>query len=226
MLFVAGTDEGREFAIRCYRWSLEQWRLEVESDLLMFRSMGDVVPIRVLTDLPRDRCLAIGLALANQSEGARLLGERASKEDETLQRWYAGQYLAESWAWVCQESRPKLSPQAKRKLWELVREAVEPVLGNKPERVEVAAWRYKTVVGRWNIFTTISIGAGPGWHLSYEHDLYRELPVARMLSILSCMSLFQMTQWRLESADDLSAAARGLAVACGRFLHAEPSVLW
>jgi hypothetical protein len=186
--------------------------------------MGNLGPARPFKDLPPDRIIAIGRALTRGSKGAKFLGEKASESEQDLIGWFRGERFGAMFERVAQRNKFKLSPAGRRRLWELVRKALDPVLGGVPERNSYSTWEYRTDIGHWAIYTEVELHSGGDWHLTYSHTVCGELAAAKFVSLLSCMGLHSQTLWTLESEDTFPASAQGIALACDRFLHGEPRI--
>jgi hypothetical protein len=236
-------EEGREFAIRYYRWALDQWPDEIEHGFPMFRGIGgeeSATELRILRRLePQDR-LALGRALVkwHHSDAVAFLGERLSQSEERQVQWHNQERMAVGrryilsggltsggpWAPVMTHDRP---PQARRALLKEVRRAVEPILGPAFYHPEPSDWRYRTRVGRWAVVTFIRFGLT--YDLSYCHDIRfgdESDSMCRRLSAGEWMGLTSSdTGWVLSSPDDIPGAAAALASFCRRFLEAAPELL-
>jgi hypothetical protein len=238
-------EAGREFAVRYYRWAVEQWRAEVLEDLPTLRSITCVpaLDLHAFEPLaPSDR-LAVGLAFAkrNNREAMAVLGETLLPEDKLLikehlqrsnaelYRWMWGGFRAgdprDAWHHTMTARRPA---RAVAELRKEVRKAVEPVLGSDVFRFDPNSWRYRTQVGRWALLTEIFFRTDQD--LAYSHDIRFGNESESMCRCISAMDWLvgtgkPLTGWTLSSANDIPAVVASLASVCRRFVEAAPALL-
>jgi hypothetical protein len=240
-------EDGREFAIRYYRWALQQWRLEVDQDFRTLRSIAGPISanaVRAFEHLERDERLSVGFALVKHLNKAALcvLGEEFTLSDERLVKMHfqrtSDQLDRQMWAmdragnprdpWHPSMTRHRPATAA-ASLRKGVHRALEPVLGQDLYRFDPCRWRYRTPVGRWTILTEVFFRVGVG-DLAYSHEIRfgnEAESMCRFISVLEWLGVSSAatTDWVLSSSEEIPTVAETLATLCQRFVEAALELL-
>lgn len=238
---------GREFAIRYYRWALDQWPSEVAAGFPMLQGISGIGGVEMSVDLeilrkmdPIGR-LALGHALvrAGHNDALSFLGERLSQDDERLVSQFNGQreealtdfLMSAAWtrggAWAASRVRGRPA-EAQSAIRKQVRELLEPILGRVGKRLGRDDWRYRTPVGEWTIETCVgfSMNTCDLWYSHHVKFGEETNPMCSFLSAEEWMGLNASgTGWVLSSSEDIPSAATALASLCQRCLAAAPALL-
>jgi hypothetical protein len=225
-----------EFAIRYYRWSLDDARRELRENFPLLRAVKSSLVIRAIAYLEsladRDRlCGATALVKRSHRRAVELAGDSWGAEDEAIDRDYrnAGRIPRPDEEW----SRPaRLDEADKLKLdrgqfLSAVKAEPTPVLGTGEPFSTKHEWRYATPLGPWTLETFIDVGA-TAHQLAYSHAIRAAAPRPLREGVSLCGWLGiggGHTTWNQLTQVDAAAAAQSLARICAHFVQAVPTLV-
>jgi hypothetical protein len=227
-----------EFEERFFRWSILQWRNELDSDFLLLKSIKDpyiMFFLERLKKLPENERWIFVKALTKWGRDKDTLircGEHLTEIDEKYIKSYLDMVHGfTSGIILTYEEKVKYAEEAikkinRKKFKKYLTKALEPIFGNNYEPCGRGEWRYRTLVGPWKIFTYIDIG-GTYHQLCYDHCISANdhTNFAESLSILRWLGLASQTNWIGLSDDDIESTANEFAKIVEHFIKAAPKLL-
>jgi len=240
-------EEGREFAVRYYRWSLEQISNEVRNGLPTLRLFRGPLPDASLAAFERWKVWErkdVGRALVRRhhKDALGILGEQltpleeelansqSQRESTLVKRYLMGGFASgnprDPWHHTMSAKRPS---EARRRLRKEVEGSVELVAGTDLYRFNPRRWRYRTPVGRWVVLTELYY-FGRLYDLAYAHEIRfgkEAVSMCRFISALDWLGFSSAPEsgWLLSSPEEIPPVAACLADLCRQFLEAAPSLL-
>jgi hypothetical protein len=225
-------DAKREFAIRYYRWALEQWRLEIDGGFPLLRAIRHsscAEILEIMSTMSRSERLKMAEILTKwfHPDAVKALGQTLTPEErEMFEHWRhvrARLYRESAEYAACAKPRQKkIAP-----LRAAIKELVAPVIGKEVEAYRGVLYQYELLIGRWTVVTRVDF-TGRADDFVYDHVI-RSSADSRELCRVSATSWFGicggMTAWVGLSDEDIPNAAATLAVVCRRFLDAAPRLL-
>jgi hypothetical protein len=220
---VAHQTAADEFAVRYYRWALEDFRREIDADFPLIGPIKGSLAIRAVAYLrspglgDRHR-VATALVKRVHTRAVDLMGdawgvsERALADDfpsimRTPRREDEGYRRARGE----DPASVKVSPA---QLLAAVKRELTPVLGSEGEPFSTKyEWRYTTPVGPWTLVTLVDVG-GSTHQLAYQHSLRasERSCLKEGVSVLSWLGIGGgHTQWNQLRGSDIESAAASLA---------------
>ena len=222
---------GNQFTVAFYRWALEDFRREIREGFPFLRRIKQRYllfrQLPAIESLPPDdqQQLASALVKRFHAGAARSVGETISAEEWRVYDWYMSDIA---------RIRPeefRLDPQMlskvnRKQFAALLKEELEPVLGDDVEPFGQNVWRYWTPIRDLTILTYVDVG-GQYHQLMYSQALTtRGTPYTPTgTSILAWLGISSQTMWNLLTDSDTSETAKSLALLCSHFMHAVPSLL-
>jgi len=227
------TEESHKFELAYYRWALDQWSQEVESELPLLRAVNSYRArflVQMLEPLPQERQIQIGrlLGMSCHIQAARELEPPLQPEEREL----IERINADSWKMYDREAWTRLARKMPNPaVWPLLKKEargpIEEVLGTKRERLGRNSWYYRTPVGRWSIGTEIAFGSG-GCDMHCAHDIdpigAGGARLAYELGVMSCLGV-SGNKWDCLSEEDVPNAVAGLVLVSRRFIESAPAFL-
>lgn len=224
-----------QFAVRYYRWALEDFRREVREGLPLLRTIKGSFAVRAVTYMDSfggDQLrLATALVKRAHPKALTLVGESPSPEEEALIAGYDnGTRLRtreeDEYNAALLADAPRLKINRGRFL-SVIKEQLAPVFGNEGEPFSTKdEWRYQTGIGEWTVQTYIDVG-GSVHQLAYSHAIraaeHRYLN--ENVSIFRWLGIGGQTSWNLLTDADTSAAALSISRVCAHFVRAAPDLL-
>jgi hypothetical protein len=231
---MAPLEDEREFRVRCYRWALEQSRLEVERGFPLLRGITgprcrDILEIVERAD-PRERHQILQtLTKMAHREAREALGEAVSPDETAifqrtidLRRVAADRRRRKGGFDLFASLWPRRIPRAP------IRNTIQPVLGKAAEVYRDRLYSFEAVIGRWLIVTEVYIEDKDG-EMWYRHNIRshadRSQHLVGNISIALWLGVSGQTQWADLRGENVVAAAESLAAVCSRFLEAAPHLL-
>lgn len=207
-----------EFALAYYRFGLDEWKVELASDLSRLRRIRGSFADRALSvfgelDAEARRSLATGLVHRGHRLAVERLGlELGPGEAEALRLWDEG-LLAENG--VAGSALPVPSRLRKAQLAKNIRSRLAP-FGEVEEMGSTLSWRHRAQHGRFTVLTYVDL-AGRVWDLAYHHNvLLGETRIHRFASLFTWLGIGP-TKWSLGSQEDGIRAAEVLEELCQHF---------
>jgi hypothetical protein len=226
-----------EFAVRYYRWALEDSQREVKEGFPFLHRIKGTASLRLLAameSLQQEEQTHFSVALVKRFHlrALKLLNEHLTAEENELCRDYVSSILIP----IPEEQEIERRIKAgtfhlrvnRKNLATLIKKELEPVLGNPSEIWGPREWWYMTSFGSWNVRTNVHMSEGHFYQLNYHHSIH---PVDSMyelenwMSVLSWLGITSMTNWDLLTDADIPEAAETLAQLCSHFIQAVPSLL-
>ena len=226
-----------EFAIRYYRWALEDSGREVREGFARLRSIRSAIAIRAveylssLSDSERRR-LAAALVKRNHRRALELAGEPISADEaamiEAFRQAMRNPSAGEEAYRRAVMTAPAQAQVNRGALLAAVTDGVGRALGGAGERFSTAhEWKFTTAIGPWTMITLVDVG-GTAHQLAYQQSIRADERryLQEGISILSWLGIGGgHTTWdRLTDADTASAAA-SLARVVADFAGAAPALL-
>jgi hypothetical protein len=232
---MVDTKEQDEFAVNYYRWSLDQWKGEIETNYSFLKASRNAEAQRVigiLEPLANTQAMQFARALLKRTHrrAVTVLGELPAADETALLQKLDDKRRSEMFRQqLLGTLRPKsekslTAPKRRLILNELTR-SLSPILG-PPKRDSGNGYFVQTPVGNWRLKTILDIGGN--FDLAYYHDI----PVgtapghflARLISALSWFGINQ-TSWAGLTEEQIPGMADFVAQAARRFLDAAPNLL-
>jgi hypothetical protein len=225
-----------EFAIRYYRWALEDFRREIAQDFPLLRPIKDSLAIRLTGHMQ-------SLDAGERGRLATALVKRAHKRavELTGDPWGAEEGpLVERYRTISRIPRPEEEayrralfddPQSLKlnrgALLAHVKRALAPVLGEGAPFSTEHEWRYAMPIGAWTLSTFVDVG-GSTHQLSYGHAIHsgdRRI-LKEGISVLSWLGIGGAhTQWNQLTSADIESGAAALSRVCRHFVDVGPELL-
>ena len=226
------TDEQREFAIRYYRWALEQWRSEIDGGFPILRGIRDsscTGTLEIMKTQSRDERLEMARTLTKRRhpEAVAALGDTFSTEEQRLfEHW---RHLRATLYWESAEYAAVGQPRKKRiaPLRAAIRQVVAPVVGKEVDCCHGVLYRYETRIGRWTVATRIDFTDRQA-DIIYDHLIRLSEDSRRFagpISVEKWFGISGVSEWRGLSDEEIPEAVANLALVCRRFLEAAPYLL-
>jgi hypothetical protein len=225
-----------EFAVRYYRWALDDARREVRGNFPLLRTVKSGLVMRALAyfeSLPDDERLRAATALVKRAHrgAVELTGDLRGAEDEAIDRdyWRAARIARpdeESYRQALLHEPHKLTIDRGRFLG-AVKAQLGPVLGAGTPFSTKHEWRYDTSFGPWTLMTLIDVG-GSGHQLAYSHTLRvsASRPLREGVSLCGWLGIGGAhTTWNQLTQADTADAARSLARVCAHFVQVVPALV-
>lgn len=214
----------RAFAVRYYRWALDDARREVEKDFPRIRGVKGKMAFRALTfleSLSQKQRHAAARALVRRfhSEGMAGSGESMTVEDDDwVSKWLAAARI-ESLLEFQPRDRPSRSLFRKAVLQQL-----GPILSSEFQKHSSTTGVFRTQIGPWTLVTTVGFGARPFYFQHVWMGPRATLgPVTG--SLLARLGITGQTTWDLLGAGNEEEAAFALASDCTAYLQTLPELL-
>jgi len=232
----------KEFALKFYRWALEDAQREFSSGFPFLSRLKSSTAVDFLTFAerlsPSERdVLQVCMVKRFHEEGAFLAGDKLSPEEGKLIERFLKRNVECSGSlgpvMVLSHSEAKrakeLASESKKyeiergKLRAVLKEKLGPaVVGHMETREKTSTeWRYSTSVGKWQVHTAVDTGARV-FQLSYS-QMVSLRPDARLIehaSILSWLGIAGQTYWNLLTDADVPEAAELLTDLSAHFIGA------
>ena len=225
-----------EFAVRYYRWSLEDCRRETRENFPLLRTVKSSLAIRALAHLESftgDDRLRVATALVRRChrKALEITGESWSAHDEEIQQAYmrAARIPRPEEEWYRQAllHDPDKLTLNRGGFLAAVKEQLTPVLGSGEPFSTTHEWRYDTPIGPWTLVTFVDVG-GTAHQLAYDQRIrgVGPRPLKEGISVCGWLGIGGgHTQWSQLTEADTQAAARDLARICAHFLRAAPDLV-
>jgi hypothetical protein len=225
-----------EFAVRYYQWAMEDFSREMREGLPLLRKIKGSASLRLVTlmeSLGQDEQLLLssGLVKRFHRRATELLNEPLTAEEDRLCQDYASSIVTPVPAEGETERRIRagIARRVNRdRLAALSKKELEPILGNPSDVWRPREWWYETPIDGWNVRTNVHTYGGYSYQLNYHHRIHPSGSVYELenwISVLSWLGITSMTNWDLLTDQDMSQAARTLALVCSHFIQAAPSLL-
>lgn len=216
----------REFAIRLYRWSLEEWEREFGNGFTLLQQVrGNAASktIDILRSLCDDERRRLTQAFAKRfhKQACADLGEGLAEDEMHLLRW------ADSVRVLSLDHQPPVLADKSLRKAIVARLKSELAFLGRPEPIgRPAEWRYVTGSGAWRIVTELE-AVGQFGDCSYSHSIETlgGTPVSQYLSLLSWLGVSSQSKWRVSDQQDVTTAAVAVGNLCRHFLDAAPRLL-
>ena len=225
-----------EFAVRYYRWALDDARREVGDNFPLLRAVKSGLVTRAIAyfeSLPNDERLRAATALVKRSHrrAVELTGDPRDAEDEAIERdyWRAARIARpeeEAYRQALLHEPDTLTIDRGRFL-AAVKAQLAPVLGAGEPFSTKHEWRYDTSFDPWTLVTLIDVG-GSGHQLAYSHTLRAAAsrPLREGVSLCGWLGIGGAhTTWNQLTPADTAGAARALARVCAHFVLAVPALV-
>lgn len=230
-------DDARdEFAVRYYRWALDDARREVHEDFPLLRSVRSALPIRVVAYLESftgDDRLRVATSLVKRSHrrAIELTAGSWGAEDERIDQDYRSAARVrrpeEEWRNQALLHDPDKLKLNRGRFLAAVKAELVPVLGPGEPFSTKHEWRYDTPLGPWTLATFIDAG-GSLHQLSYTQTI-RVDPRRVLKEGLSICGWLGIggghTTWSQLTEADTPPAAESIARVCAHFLRAAPALV-
>jgi hypothetical protein len=213
----------QEFAIRYYRWAVQDTRAEMEAGFPLISRLGTESAEFYLSLMSRldssDRDLLMSAFLKSyHQEAVSLLGEEITADEEDMLGW-ANRQRGEMFGAL---SPPRIRS---RKLRSMLKSELQQRLSPPPESTMVGPkpkiYRFMSTVGPWVVQTWLDCRLWP----NYSHFIYgKGRPLAGGLSIESWMGISGVTSWP-NGPKSAAEIVTPMADAIERFIKAAPSLL-
>ena len=220
-----------EFRRRLYRWSLQEWRREIDNGFPLLRLVSDS-SVRIVLEMmgQRDRegqlVLADALTKAANYPWLDEWGESYSEQERALaearhEAWWGAKQ--KEWLGMAPGTRPKALRPAK--IISLTREPLERALMAPCEKWE-DGWLFKTPLGKWTLRTLILMEPMERY-IQVLHRVWASgSDVIRVFEgggFPACLGAGALWEYRTEA--DLPAMGEGIGTGCAHFLQAMPALL-
>lgn len=225
-----------EFAVRYYRWALDDARREVREDFPLLRTVRSSLPIRAIAHLesfPADARLAVALALVKRfhRQAVELSGDAWGADEERIDAEYREAARVprpeEEWHRHALLHDPARLRIDRRRFLTAVQAELAPVLGPGEPFSSKHEWRYETPMGAWTLTTLVDVG-GSVHQLAYTQTIHAAAPrpLKQGVSICGWLGIGGgHTTWNQLTETDTPAAARSLARICAHFLPAASAMV-
>jgi hypothetical protein len=225
-----------EFAVRYYRWALDDARREVHENFPLLRAVKSGLIMRALAyfeSLPDDERIRAAMALVKRSHrrAVEFAGDSWGAADEAVDRDYGtaartARPEEESYRRALLHSPDTLTIDRGRFL-AAVKAELASVLGAGEPFSTKHEWRYDTPFGPWTLVTLIDVGGG-AHQLAYSHALQASVSKRLREGVSLCGWLGLgggHTTWNRLTPPDTAEAARSLARVCAHFAQAVPPLV-
>jgi hypothetical protein len=216
------------FAVWYYRWSVSEFEMEIDSNLLGLRAMSEfsssaAIAVRVLERLSNQdrRSLALALLRRSHAEAAQQLEDRATpSEADWLERWrelsraerFAGGFHLEA-------HRPNAGA-----LRAAVRRELDPILGERTPPSSGKGLGYRKALGSWSLETDLDMG-GRSFQLAFSQLVSRHGAVVKSgIGPLESLGISNSTFDRISAGQEVCFAEH-LGDFVRRFLSASVALL-
>jgi len=243
-----------EFAVRYYRWALDDIHREVREGFPLLRSIKSSLPMRAVAFLESfsdDDRLRAATALVKRfhPRAIELTGDSFGAAEREVDEGYRAAARIprpeEEWYRQAMLNNPAELRIDRRRFLSAVKAELAPVLGaGEPFSTD---WRYDTPLGPWTLTTLVDVG-GSVHQLMYTQTIVHSRasaggapapqrpaagaagaaaprPLKEGLSACAWLGIAGQTDWNRLVESDTPAAARSLARVCAHFLEALPALL-
>ncbi len=228
-------DAADEFAVRYYRWALDDAVREVREGFPLVRAVTAGLAIRAVAHLESftgDRRLAVAAALVKRGHrrGVELAGDSwGPAEDQIGQDYVQAVRIARPEEEVYRRallSDPGTLTIERSRFLQAIRGELGPILGSGEPFSTPHEWRYDTPLGPWTLVTLVDVG-GRQHQLAYTQTIRATIahPLREGISLWQWLGLGGQTMWNQLVEGNTPAAARSLARICAHFLRAAPSLV-
>jgi hypothetical protein len=213
-----------EFALRYYRWALQDARRELAQNFATIRAIPNLKTrwfLQFAQNLSAADVATFCEALVRRAhaKAAQFLGEPPSGRESAL----LDRFLHQP-----RDSHPRqLAPAAgaisKAQLRKLLRAALAPHLG-AADNARAAEWSYAFPCGSWTIRTNLDTGGSRQFGYWHTIEAHEQVLLADQISFLGWLGL-SSTDWRYLTEPEVPPAVDALVALCRRFLGAAPELL-
>jgi hypothetical protein len=198
-----------EFAVRYYRWALQESRREVAHEFPLLRKMGNHDADRFLSlmnSMPKEQRFSLAAALVKRShipKGIQGTGEQLSSDDQkAVEKWRQAFLVAtpKERAIAQQKEAGEWIQLKRKKLASLIERELQPILGEPevtPWPRSSEGWSYRSEVHGWKIGTNVDLG-GKFHQLGYAHHIHGPRPAEPIRSKSHWISQMPYAQMILE----------------------------
>lgn len=219
-----------EFAVRYYRWALEDARREVSEGFRLVRSIKDALAMRTVAYLER-------LSLIEQIEllsalikrfhprAVELTSERMSLREEGLMKAKDDAILSLHLPIEAElgpfspNKRPRMS---RSRFATLLKKEMVDLFGEPPPADKKAGF-FRTPIGDWTFSTSVSYGSPPLYLQSIRAT--ERWYLQEYVSVLSWLGIAGQTSWDLARAGDEAETVHSIRNCCAHFLEAARGLL-
>jgi hypothetical protein len=225
-----------EFAVRYYRWALDDARREVRENFPLLRAVKSGLTMRAVAYFEsraddERRSTAMALVKRSHRRAVELTGDSWGAADEAVDRDYSSAARTarpeeESYRQTLLHSPDTLTIDRGRFLT-AVKAQLASVLGAGEPFSTKHEWRYDTSFGPWTLVTLIDVG-GSAHQLAYSHALQASgsKPLREGVSLCGWLGLGGgHTTWNRLTPPDTVEAAQSLARVCAHFVQAVPPLV-
>ena len=240
MVAAQPTDDRRaptdEFAVRYYRWALDDARREVRENFPLLRAVKSGLVIRMIAYLESfagDDRLRVAMALVKRSHrrAVELTTDSWGADEETIDRNYRAAASIprpdEEWYRHALLHEPDKLKIDRGRFLAAVKAELTSVLGAGEPFSTEHEWRYASPLGPWTLVTLVDVG-GSVHQLAYTHTVRTAAPRPLREGVSLCGWLGiggGHTVWNQLTQADSPAAAQSLARICAHFLEAAPALV-
>lgn len=225
-----------EFAVRYYQWAMEDFRREMREGFPLLRKIKGSASLRLVTlmqSLGQDEqiLLSSGLVKRFHRRATNLLKEPLTAQEDSLCQGYVASIITPIPAKgeIERRIRAGIARRVNRsRLAALCKKDLQPILGNPSDVWGPRECWYETPIDGWNVCTNVHTYGGNFYQLNYHHRIHPSGSVYELengISVLAWLGITSMTNWDLLTDQDMSQAARTLALVCSHFIQAVPSLL-
>ena len=225
-----------EFAVRYYRWALDDFRREIRENFPLLRTVKESLAIRLvgyMESLSVEERLELATALVkrNHRKALEITGDVWATAEEELVRTYRDvaripRPEEAEWQRALLSGSDRFNVNRGRFLV-AVKDELAPVLGSGGEPFSTKdEWRYRTPIGPWSIETYIDVGGRAP--LGYFHSIRagEPRPLREGVSLLGWLGIGGgHTLWSQLTEADTPSAAKSLSRICAHFVQAAPGLL-
>jgi len=225
-------DAKGEFALRYYRWALDQWRPEIDASFPLLRNIPDPIcraAVRILDPMSHDERWRMAQILTKRrhAHAAEALGEPLSLEERALLVKWDRQHT-EFWREL-DSTANHTGPRHKRValLRAAVRQSLAPVIGREVVMDQGLLYHYELSIGRWTITTRLTFNHRDA-DLLYDHSIRSSedsLYLVRSASVEKWFGIDAISSWVDVREDAIPGAVSTLVQVCRSFLEAAPELL-
>jgi hypothetical protein len=216
----------REFAIRLYRWALEEWTRELHDgfpQLNMLTGNSALMAMELFRSLDgrTQSQLACAMTKRFHKEACDYLGEPLDDSEVELLRWADSRRMS-----TPSPRRPLRVEKSVRKATVASLRGELRFLGPPDSLGSAAEWRHTTTSAAWRVVTYVDV-TGPFGDCSYSQSVETMdgATLRRNLSVLSWLGVSSSSSWRIRNHDDVATVASGVAGLCRYFLDMAPLLL-
>jgi hypothetical protein len=228
-------DAQAEFAVRYYKWALDEFRQESVHGYPLIRKLRtqpSIAFIKLIEQLSIDEECALVAALVKRfhSQALEIVGGNISSYETKLLKKFSDSMLfslPDEHDYTVGNSDERLPPKLKRKVFaNLLKECLAPLFSSSFEKCGDGEWSYTNHFESIAIQTRIDVG-GRFHQLGYSHNIVfsgYDLLVDHA-SILSWLGLSSQTHWQSLDEAKATETAHVLVEVCDCFLKAMPRLL-